>query len=155
VYYSPLLFSVCTNELQCNREDLTLIKYADDLVLISCQTDINCYFEYIKSLVQWFDDSHLELNIEKTKELCCRNQNSTGTAGLPYEQVTIKGVKEEQFSNFKYLGTIIDDKLSSQENVDHIQKKTRQHLGLLKKLRNFSIDRRILNIVYRSMIAKH
>ncbi len=48
-----------------------MIKYAEDLVLISCQLDMNslAYCEYIGSLVQWFDDSHLQLNIEKTKKL--------------------------------------------------------------------------------------
>ena len=58
---------------------------------------------------------------KKTKELCCGNQIRKGTAGLPYEQVIIKGIKIKQVSNFKYLGTIIDDKLSFQENVDHTQ----------------------------------
>ncbi len=72
--------------------------------------------------------------------------------GVSYEQITIKGVKVEQVSNFEYLGTIIDDKLSFQQIVDHIHKKARQRLGLLRKLRNFSIDRRVLLIVYRSMI---
>ncbi len=38
------------------------------------------YFDYIKSIVQWFAKSHLLLNIEKTKELCCRNQNKAGMA---------------------------------------------------------------------------
>lgn len=36
---SSLLFSICINEIQCNRVDLTLIKYADNLTLISCQMD--------------------------------------------------------------------------------------------------------------------
>ncbi len=68
---SPLPFFAYINELQCNWDDLTMIKYAEDLVLISCQLDMNslAYCEYIGSLVQWFDDSHLQLNIEKTKEL--------------------------------------------------------------------------------------
>ncbi len=79
-------------------------------------------------------------------------KNRTGTVGVSCEQITIKGVKVEQVSNLKYLGTIIDDKLSFQENVDHIHKKARQRLGLLRKRRNFSIDRRVLNIVFRSMI---
>lgn len=72
------------NEPQCNRDDLTLIKYTDDLVLISSQMDTNSstYFEYIKSLVQWLDNSHLQLNFEKTKELCCGNQNRAGTAAF-------------------------------------------------------------------------
>ncbi len=71
-------FSVYINELQCNRENLTLLKYADGLSLISCQTDANSstYFECIRNLVQWFDNSNLLLYIEKNKELCCRNQKS-------------------------------------------------------------------------------
>lgn len=151
---SPLLFSVYTNELKCNIDDLTLIKYADDLVLISCQTDKNCptYFEYIESLVQWCDNSCLRLNTGKTKELCCGNQNKKCTGVLQYEEVTIKGVKIEQVKNFKYLGTIIDDKLLFLDNVNYVHKKARQRLSLLRKLRNLDIEKRILTIVYRSMI---
>ncbi len=61
-----------------------MIKYADDLALISCQMVTNSliYFDYIKSLVQWFDNSHLLLNIEKTKELYYGNQNKAGAAGI-------------------------------------------------------------------------
>jgi len=46
-------FPVKYKQTQSNKDDLTLIKYIDDLVLISCQTAINCstYFEYIKSLL--------------------------------------------------------------------------------------------------------
>ena len=75
--------------------------------------------------------------------------NRKGTAGLPFEQVIIKGVKIKHVLNLKYLGTIIDDKLSFQENVDHIHKKTRQRF---RKLRIFNMHRRILTFVYRSMI---
>ena len=36
--------------------------------------------------------------------------------------------------------------------MDYVHKKARQRLSLLRKLRNFDIERRILTIVYRSMI---
>jgi len=65
--------------------------------LNACSTN----FEYIKGLLQWFDNSHLR------KELCCGNQNRIDTASILYEQVIIKGVKVEQVSNLKYLATIL------------------------------------------------
>ncbi len=60
------------------------------------------YFDYIKSIVQWFAKSHLLLNIENTMELCCRNQNKAGMAGISFQQVNIKGVTVEQVFSFIY-----------------------------------------------------
>lgn len=89
---SPILFSVYINELKCNDDNLTLIKYADDMALVSCQKEMNCtsYFEYIDSIICWFESSFLHLNIEKTKELCLRNQLRRVDTVSEYKPVVIK-----------------------------------------------------------------
>ena len=52
---------------------LTLVMFADDMALIAGLKDectFTQYFLYIDTLLSWFDDSFLELNVQKTKEVC-------------------------------------------------------------------------------------
>ncbi len=48
---SPILLSLYINELQCDDENCSIIKYADDMALVYCQEEMNSplYFEYINS----------------------------------------------------------------------------------------------------------
>ena len=55
-------------------------------------------------------------------------------------------------SNVKYLGTLIDNKLSFSDNSDLIYKKSQQRLYFLRKLRSFDVSRELLQIVYKSLV---
>lgn len=148
---SPLLFSVYTNELMCNDLVLTLIKFADDMALIGRLKDelsLKRYHDFVRELIGWFDSSFLELNVQKTKELCVSSRREE----ISFEPVTVKGEAVEQVSSFKYLGTFLDQKLSFTENVDYVFKKAQQRLYLLRKLRSFGVSQEILELVYRSLI---
>ncbi len=71
---SPILFSIYTHEIKCDISDMSLLKYADDLVLVACMRDeqsLVTYRQFVDSMVLWLQESSLELNISKTKELCC------------------------------------------------------------------------------------
>ena len=95
----------------------------------------------------WFDNSFLDLNINKTKELCFG-----GKQGTTKDAIRIKGQQVEQVSSFKYLGTVLDGKLTFTENCDSIYKKARQRLFLLRRLRNLNVAAPILVSVYRCLI---
>lgn len=55
-------------------------------------------------------------------------------------------------SQYKYLGTIIDNKLTFDSNTGAICRKANQRLFYLKKLRSFNVDKQLLKIVYTSFI---
>ena len=52
----------------------------------------------------------------------------------------IKGQQVEVVKQYKYLGTIIDDKLQFEENTDIIRGKALQRMHFLRKLRLFNMD---------------
>lgn len=89
------MFSIYTNKVQCNSNDLTLIKYADDMALVACQqhTDSASHRQYINGLVSWFDSSFMDLNVTKTKELCLGGNWRAGNTGSThtYESISMKG----------------------------------------------------------------
>ena len=148
---SPTLFSIYTNEVTCSDAILTLIKFADDMALVARLKDDDSlarYFVQVQELNSWFEDSFLKLNVTKTKEIIFdRRRNQPALTS-----VTIGGEGVEQVQHFKYLGTVIDSKLSFQENSDLICKKAHQRMYLLRKLRNFGVSGPVLESVYRSLI---
>ena len=66
--------------------------------------------------------------------------------------VKVNNEPVEVVSNFKYLGTLIDNKLSFSDNSDLIYKKSQQRLYLLRKLRSFDVSRELFQIVYKSLV---
>ena len=66
--------------------------------------------------------------------------------------VKVNNEPVEVVSNFKYLGSLIDNKLSFNDNSDLIYKKSQQCLYLLRKLRSFDVSRELLQIVYKSLV---
>ncbi|KAK2150448.1 hypothetical protein NP493_2777g00001 [Ridgeia piscesae] len=58
----------------------------------------------------------------------------------------------EQRDSFKYLGVMLDEKLSFTEHVTTVQKKSQQRLYVLRKLRASYVDRVLLLRLYRSVI---
>ena len=66
--------------------------------------------------------------------------------------IVINGELVEQVDSFKYLGVILDEKLSFTEHVTAVQKKSQQRLHVLRKLRAFYVDPLLLLRLYRSII---
>ena len=150
---SPLLFSVYTNEMTCDDEFLTLIKFADDMALIARLIDehsLSAYFDFIDKIATWFDESFLALNITKTKELCIERKRATDPSLLRPVQIGSGNI--EQVNSFKYLGVIIDENLTFSDHVDATVKKANQRLYLLRKLRSFNVSSHVLGMVYNSII---
>ena len=105
------------------------------------------YFMQIDMLNDWFKSCFLELNVSRTKELIfgSRNDNNTNRC----MQIELNGQKVEVVDSFKYLGTVVDQKLTFTQHVDFVFKKAQQRLFLLRKLKHFSVSQGIL---YRSLI---
>ncbi len=92
--------------------------------------------------------SHLQINVSKTKEMTIEFYNSVE---IP-SKVVIAGKEVEKVSSYKYLGTLIDDKLRWVENTNLIISKAQKRLYLLRKLKSFEVDKSILIMFYRSLL---
>ena len=150
---SPVLFSIYTNEMMCNNEILMLVKYADDMALIAKLKDehsLSQYFDFINSLVTWFGESYLKLNVKKTKEICFE-ANRAGSDEL-LRPIQIESENVEKVDNFKYLGTVLDKDAKFRGHVDLTCKKANQRMYLIRKLKSFSVEGKVLELVYRSLV---
>ena len=148
---SPILFSIYTNDISCNNSFLTLIKYADDMALVGRLKDELSLFEYrlqIDALASQFTSTFLKPNTTKTKELVFGGGRISQTP----EPILINNQEVEIVKSFKYLGTVLDERLSFCEHVDYVYKRAQQRLFLLRKLKSFDVSQHILQLVYRSLI---
>lgn len=90
------------------------------------------YCGYIKSLRSWFDNSFLDLNVTKTKELCLGVSGWVSNTGVnhTYKPIRMKGQEVEQVTHFTYLRKITDNPLTFLDNIDTIYKKAKQCLNI-------------------------
>lgn len=66
------------------------------------------YQQAVGNLVKLFNDNSLELNITKTKELCCGGRSKAAMTSPLFQPLSIQGQLVEQVQSFKYLGTEMD-----------------------------------------------
>ena len=123
------------------------------MTLVARLPDENSLAEYFLQLQldvlnSWFKESFMDLNISKTKELVFDSRREKE----PFIPVTIDQQSVEVVSSFKYLGTVVDSKLSFNDNVVYVYKKTQQRLYLLRKLWSFGVGRHVLDSVYRCLV---
>ena len=132
-----------------SREDRFILKYADDSVIVSLlQGNETGHGPVVQDFVDWCERSFLQMNISKTKNMYVDFRK------LPRakEPTSINGQIVECVDNYKYLGTIIDSKLSFEANCEAVYKKANQRLHCLRKLSSFHIDRKMLTMFYRCFI---
>ena len=87
--------------------------------------------------------------MDKTKELCIDFRRKCEDVPAP---PLINGVQVERVNEYKYLGFIIDSKLSFNQNTSSIQAKCQQRLYVIRRLKSFHLNPKYLLLLYRSII---
>ena len=64
----------------------------------------------------------------------------------------IKTEEVESVKTFKYLGTVLDSNLSFTTHDDTVCNKANQRMYLIRKLKTFDVDKKMLEIIYRSLV---
>ena len=151
---SALLFTLYTSDCQASHTKNVIMKYADDTVVVGFvdrkdeTSDTNVYFEEIAKFHDWCNTNYLNLNVKKTKEMVI-------DFGLSDEQkspVLIDNEIVETVHEYKYLGSIIDDKLKGTANINKMCKKANQRMFFLRKLKDVNVDTTIMDLFYRSVV---
>ena len=116
----PLLFILYVNELPSQFPDLTSVQYADDTTLLDHNHNTphlqSVAASTIKKLHTWFADSNLCLNLEKTE---------TGLFSLK---------EKDEGKYFKFLGVLLDSKLTWKHHITQLTKSLSSILFLLRRI---------------------
>jgi hypothetical protein len=129
----PLLFSIYVNDIHkaCNIPETML--FADDTALlftgdISEETINNSLDRFYK----WLKLNKLTLNCTKTKYMLFSKRQHPSLPAL-----LMNGIELEKVSSIKYLGVIIDDKLSFNEHINSVCNKLGRFHSILYNNKSF------------------
>ncbi|XDV54859.1 hypothetical protein PO909_023061 [Leuciscus waleckii] len=146
---SPILFILYTNDCQSLQDNSYLVKYADDTVLLSLRSHSDQeYGSVLNNFISWCSNMKLDLNVSKTKEMIINFSRRT----LALQPIVINGTHVEEVEQYKYLGTVFDNKLKFDQNSEVIIKKSHQRLFVLRKLNSFNVQRVVLKSFYNSFV---
>ena len=104
---SPLLYSLFTHDCTARHDSNTIIKFADDITVITDKND-TAYRDEVRHLAVLCQDNNLSLNVIKTKKMIVdyRKKRTEHAPNL------IDGAAVEQAEHFKFLGVHITNKLT-------------------------------------------
>ena len=142
-----MLFSLCTHDCLSCHVRTKILKFADDTTVIGLITnsDESEYWDQVNKLISWCNDNHLELNVNKTKEIIGDFRRKKSSPPLP---LVINGRTVE----IKFLGSTISSNLKWELNVVNIVKKAQQRLYFLRRLRSFGLTTQVMLNFYRAVI---
>ena len=148
---APFLFTLYTSDCRSSEPSCPLIKFADDTALISLikDDDDTIYQQQLAKFVNYCDANFLEVNVSKTKEMIIDFRISSSTPCF----IALKGSNVERVSSYKYLGIVIDDRLTWHTYIDFLIKRLNIRMYCFRKLNYFNVDARILAAFYDSVIA--
>ena len=144
------MFTLYTNDCKSKFDHCKVVKYADDTAIIGqiFNDDHGDYLDQVDDFVIWCDQNYLNLNVKKTKEMVFDFRKNRSVVS----ELVIKSESVERVHDYKYLGIVIDDKLSGSQNSQLVYSKCMQRVHHLRLLRNINIDCKILTLLYKSII---
>ena len=148
---NSIIYSLYSNNIRSECDSNVLIKYPDDAAEVACLNGSDSFLAYentISMISMWCKEHFLELNVCKTKELCI----DFCTSGLFDGPLCNGGEAVEVTDTFKYLGITLDNNLTFGSHVQGVYRKCQQRLYLLRKLRSFHVDPKLLLLLYKNII---
>ncbi len=147
------LFILYTSDKLANSDNCFIVKYADDTIIVGLldENDENCENEYRKEIdnfVEWCNDNFLNLNVKKTKEIIVDFRKNKEEIS----PIVINGENVEIVNEYKYLGCIVNNKLSSDDHVNRVSKKANQRMFFVRKLKKIGVNKKILSLFYKSTV---
>ena len=121
------------NDLNCVSPNLSYIKFADDTNIFSTGTSLDDIFNVLKceleSISTWLRANKLVLNLRKSNYMIMtspRKKILTNHYILCIDGHVIEGVSE-----YKFIGVIIDDRMTWQKHIHYVCNKIAKGIGIL------------------------
>ena len=147
---SPVLFVLYTNDMKWTSPSVFLMKYADDTVIVGLIDDDNDneYFNCIDYVNRWCSEAFLNINVSKTKELIWDFRKIA-----PVKKLAIIGDESVVVANeYKYLGLLIDDKISFATHVEKQSKKVLKRIYCIKTMCKLNVDPSIISLFIEATV---
>ena len=128
---------------------MKFILFADDTTLYYSSKNVNSIRvldKELKKVKSWLDCNKLSLNIDKS---CYLRFSLLPEANIAAPKIQNNPLTRRNVT--KYLGILIDDKLTWKDHIHHVNMKLRKGIGLLSKVSNL-VTKATLKTLYYSFI---
>ena len=150
----PLLFLIYINDICNSTTQFKYVLFADDTTVYLTDKDYNNGITRAASefsnLITWFNTNRLSLNLKKTKLMVFTYKN------VDYENIHIDlmntSIRAEECT--KFLGLLIDRKLSWKDHISYICNKVSRFTGIFYRLKDY-LPLHILLLLYNTLILPH
>ena len=146
----PLLFLLYINDMACISNILYPMLFADDTNVFLSGRNANQLIRIMNgellNIVDWLDSNKLSLNISKTHFILFRSQGMRKP--LINDDLIIKNESINQDHKTKFLGVIVDEKLTWFEHIQYIKCKIAKGIGIICKARQVLNSKTLCTLYY-------
>ena len=162
----PILYILATNQLPDMINDGKVYMFADDIAIVTTSDSAEISSQKMNNIVRQVQkishDLGLVINIKKTKVMHIRNRGPKYSL-RKFTYHSHDCLHKTYYSNctcdnyidmteeHKYLGLIIDSRLTWQPQINEIYKKMRAASSMIQKLK-YNLPQKTLKIVYYSLV---
>jgi hypothetical protein len=153
----PLLFLIFINDFSKCCDYVSFRHFADDTVVIVSHPDQFHLSQLAnKAMIDihtWLANNKLSLNVKKTTCLYFKAKNSISES-FQLPEVMLQGQNLSFSKTTKYLGFIIDDRLSFYSHISQVIMKLRKFVGIFWKTR-LLLPTQVKYIIYNGLFCPH
>ena len=154
----PLLFLVFVNDLENSTKLLDPIMFADDTNFFYTNKNIKVLFETVSKELryvnEWFLANKLSLNAGKTKYLFFHKPSACDSIPLRLPTITFNNIEIKRESSVKFLGVLIDEKITWNKHIELVENKISNNIGILHRS-SYYLDKKSLKSIYFSFINNY
>ena len=148
----PLLFLIYINDMNCAVTSSSVFHFADDTYLkYSSSSEKNIRKNMNKDLddlFEWLCANRLSLNVSKTEFIIFKPPKKSLSGRIT---LALNGTTLFESKKIKYLGLIVDDRLSWKFHIHELSKKLSRIIGVLCKMRKIKCDENTLQSIYYAL----
>ena len=152
-----LLFILYVNDFEQCLEKCTADMYADDTSVTCSAEDLTELCNDLKTevgnIAECLRLNKLSLNTDKTEYMVVGHKHQTNSISEPIE-IKINEEPIKRVQTVKYLGTMLDENLTWNEQYKKLKSKITSALSSLQTLRNI-LPQSKLDQVYRALLESH
>ena len=151
----PLLFIIYINDLNDLCKNASLVLFADDTNIFFSSDNLQqlqktvCH--ELSIFCDWFACNKLSLNLAKTNYIVFNNSSCTRDKTF---NIVVNGQTLQRVNNTKFLGVIVDSKLSWVDHISYISSQVAKGVNIIGRLK-YIVPKNVLRMIYLSLIYPH